>query len=107
MKNLKLTTTFLAIVVLIMAGTLNSRANDIMHEEEIIKPLYSDLHFEILDIVNEYEVNKENSIVAIYDHNGKIVAFGVDNDRNLKTIINNSDFLTEINGKKYFRLSSE
>lgn len=106
MKNFKLTTAFLAIVVLIIAGTLNSNANDIMHDENI-EPLNTDLHFEILDIMNKYKASTETLVVEIYDPNGITIAFGEFNDRNLRTIIENSDFLTEINGKKYYILSFE
>ena len=107
MKNLKLTTVFLAFGIVIMAGTINLKANNLNHDDINLKPQNTDLHFEIMDIMNENNPKIENSIVEVYDHQGKIIAFGDYNDRNLKNIINSSEFLTEIKGKKYYMLSFE
>ena len=60
---------------------------------------YEELN-DLLDIQLKPELN-----VKIYNVENKLVATGNENDEKMKSMIPESDLLTEVNGVKYYRLS--
>jgi hypothetical protein len=49
----------------------------------------------------------EEVSVEIFDRNFNLIAFGNQNDNKIEKLIDKSDLLTEITGKKFFRLCYE
>jgi hypothetical protein len=62
--------------------------------------------FEIQEILIDITTEKETAEVSIeiFDQNFNIIAFGKENEVKINSLIKKSDLITEISGKKYFRL---
>jgi hypothetical protein len=59
-------------------------------------------------LVEKQTMNQPGEVsVEIVDQNFNVIAFGNENDNNIEKLINRSDLLTEITGKKFFRLCYE
>jgi hypothetical protein len=66
-----------------------------------------EMSFEIQDVMNEAMIINEVEIIAIeiFDQNLNIIAFGSESDDRIHDFIQKSDLISEVKGKKYFRLS--
>ena len=68
---------------------------------------------ELLNDIQEVLVEKqsmnqlEEVSIEIVDQNFNLIAFGNENDNKIEKLINRSDLITEITGKKFFRLCYE
>jgi hypothetical protein len=69
--------------------------------------------YEILNDVQELLIEESSMskpevvAVEIVDHNFNVIAFGNENDNKIEKLVNRSDLITEITGKKFFRLCYE
>ena len=59
--------------------------------------------------MNEYQtINEAEKVtVEVVDQEFNVIAFGSENEHKIETLIKKSDLLTEITGKKFFRLCYE
>jgi hypothetical protein len=64
---------------------------------------------DIQEALGEYQSTHdiEEVSVEVVDQNFNLIAFGIENDNKIEKLIDKSDLLTEITGKKFFRLCYE
>lgn len=69
----------------------------------------SELLNDIQELLVEHQSMNESQEVSveIVDQNFNLIAFGNENDNKIEKLINRSDLITEITGKKFFRLCYE
>ena len=68
---------------------------------------FSEFNYEMDEVIAEFiqEIQMSEVNVEIYDQNFNIIAFGNTTDTKINNLIQKSDLITKIGGKKYFRLS--
>ena len=67
--------------------------------------LVNDIQESLVEIQSVNEM--EEVAVEIVDQNFNLIAFGNEKDNKIEKLIDKSDLLTEITGKKFFRLCYE
>jgi hypothetical protein len=101
--KIKLTTLSLALVILTFTQESYASGNDHMN---VYDSHYFEEYFEyeemneMLDLQLKPEVN-----IKIFNSNNEMIASGNENGDKIKNCISKSDFLTEIDGTKYYRFS--
>jgi hypothetical protein len=110
MKNLNIARLVGCLSILFIINIQQSKALTHLDIGTIIDTNDSELLIDIQEAwvkfqsVNEME---EDVLVEIVDQNFNIIAFGNENDNKIEKLIDKSDLLTEITGKKFFRLCYE
>ncbi len=105
MKTIKIKLTALSFIVATILLTFTTFAaesemgstTDLSYFEEYFD---SENFTEQLENRLEPEVN-----IKVYSQEGNLIATGSENDAKIKSLINISDLLTEVNGTKYYRSS--
>jgi hypothetical protein len=107
MKNLKIAQILACLFLLILVNIQQSIAHTHMDIES--KTSGSELQYDIHEVMDEFLVENEieTVLVEIVDQDFNLIAFGTENESRIEKLINKSDLLTEITGKKYFRLYYE
>ena len=109
MKNLNVAKLLGCLSVLLIINIQQSKALTRLDIGTITDTYDSELINDIQEaLVNYQAVNEMEEVsVEIVDQNFNIIAFGNENDNKIEKLIDKSDLLTEITGKKYFRLCYE
>jgi len=109
MKNLKIAQILACLFLPILVNIQPSIAHTHMDIESSTSG--SELQYDIHEVMDEFLVENENEMeivfVEIVDQNFNVIAFGTEKESKIEKLINKSDLLTEITGKKYFRLYYE
>jgi len=109
MKNLKIAQLLGCLFLLILVNIQKTSALTLMDIESVINSSDSELQYDILEVMDEFQAENEIEEVSveIVDQDFNIIAFGTGSEYKIERLINKSDLLTEITGKKYFRLCYE
>ena len=109
MKNLNKATIFGCLTVLLIINIQQTKALTRMDIGSILETNDSELLNDIQEVLVEKQtMNQPVEVsVEIVDQNFNVIAFGNENDNKIEKLINRSDLLTEITGKKFFRLCYE
>jgi len=109
MKNLKIAQLFGCLFLLILVNIQKSSAITSMDLESVINTSDSELQYDIPDVMDEFQTDNkiEEVSVEIVDQDFNVIAFGNGNENKIERLISKSDLLTEITGKKFFRLCYE
>ena len=109
MKNLNIAKLLICLSILFIISVNPSEAETHLDIGSISSPNDFELLYEAEEILFESEsMSKAEAIpVEIVDQNFNIIAFGNENDDRIEKLIHKSDLITEITGKKYFRLCYE
>jgi len=109
MKNLKIAQILGCLFLFILINIQQSSAHIHMDIESGIITSDSELKYDILEVMDEFQAENEIEKVSveIVDQDFNVIAFGTENEYKIEKLINKSDLLTEITGKKYFRLYYE
>ena len=109
MKNPKITQLLACLILLLFVNIQQSNAITYMDIESLLNTSDSELTYEVLDVMNEYQtINEAEKVtVEVVDQEFNVIAFGSENEHKIETLIKKSDLLTEITGKKFFRLCYE
>jgi len=109
MKNLNIAKLLGYLSVLLIINIQHSKALTRLDIGTIIDTNDSELLIDIQEAWVEYQsLNEmEEVLVDIIDQDYNIIAFGNENDNKIEKLIDKSDLLTEITGKKFFRLCYE
>ena len=109
MKNIKIAQLLGCLFLLILVNIQKSSALTLMDIESVINSSDSELQYDILEVMDEFQAENEIEEVSveIVDQDFKVIAFGTGNEYKIERLISKSDLLTEITGKKYFRLCYE
>jgi len=105
MKTAGIKIATLSLTVALIAFTCTGYASE-NSNLDVTGSAYFEQYFEyeelndLLGILLKPELN-----VRIYNTGNKLVATGNENDAKMKSMIPESDLLTEVNGVKYYRLS--
>ena len=102
----------LAAVILLQTGNVQSKESNTsvisMEEAEILADI-EQMFLEEEEIIFEEEIileEFESSEVKIFDNDNNLIAEGSpEGDEELRKLVNQADLLSEIGGKKYFRIS--
>lgn len=118
MKTTKKYLISLGLISMLLAGVLSAKGADpieMMDIENMYGPeslydlenMYDPGSTQSLNrMIQEIEnVISEKNRVQIYDSNDQMIADGVKNEEKIKSFLGISDFLTEIDGVQYYRLS--
>jgi hypothetical protein len=109
MKNLKIAQLLGCLFLLIVVNIQKSSAITSMDIESVINTSDSELQYDVLEVMDEFQAKNEIEEVSveILDQDFNVIAFGVVNEYKIERLISKSDLLTEITGKKFFRLCYE
>ena len=109
MKNPKITQLLACLILLLFVNIQQSNAINYMDIESLLNTSDSELTYEVLDVMNEYQtINEAEKVtVEVVDQEFNVIAFGNENEHKIETLIKKSDLITEITGKKFFRLCYE
>ena len=109
MKNLNVAKLLGCLSILLIINIQQSKALTRLDIGRIIDTYDSELLNDIKETSVDYQsVNEMGEIsVEIVDQHFNTIAFGNENDKKIEKLIDKSDLLTEITGKKYFRLCYE
>ncbi len=109
MKNLNKAKFFGCLTVLLIINIQQSTALSAMDIGSIIETNDYEILNDIQELLAEHQSMNEPEIVSveIVDQNFNVIAFGNENDNKIEKLINRSDLITEITGKKFFRLCYE
>ena len=107
MKNLKIVQILACLFLPILVNIQPSIAHTHMDIESSTSG--SELQYDIHEVMDEFLAENEIEIVLveIVDQDFNVIDFGSENESKIEKLINKSDLLTEITGKKYFRLYYE
>ncbi len=109
MKNLNIARILGCLTVLLIINIQQSKALHNMDIGSVIEINDSELLNDIQELLVEHQSMNESQEVSveIVDQNFNLIAFGNENDNKIEKLINRSDLITEITGKKFFRLCYE
>jgi len=109
MKNLKIAQLLGCLFLLIVVNIQKASAITFMDIESVINTSDSELQYDVLEVMDEFQAKNEIEEVSveILDQDFNVIAFGTVNEYKIERLISKSDLLTEITGKKFFRLCYE
>jgi len=95
-----------SLFIVILFSAHNSNAYTNLNKVLFLNSSDQQLFLEFQEILSDITTEQETSAasIEIFDENLNIIAFGIENEEKINTLINKSDFIAEIKGKKYFRL---
>lgn len=112
MKTIKKYLLSLGLIGLFLAGVLIAKGADPIENLD-----YENMYGieDMYDLESSHNLNRmlqeienvlsEKDRIQIYDSNDQLIADGVKNEEKIKNYLGISDFLTEIDGVRYYRLS--
>ena len=109
MKNLNKAKILGCLTVLLIINIQQSKALTGMDIGSIIENNDYEMLNDIQEVLAEDQSMNEPKVVSveIVDQDFNVIAFGNEKDNKIEKLINRSDLITEITGKKYFRLCYE
>jgi hypothetical protein len=105
MKTIKIKLAALSFAITMAAcSTISFAAENKM--ESALEVAYFEEYFDSENYTEGLEIKLVPEVrVKVYNVTGSLIATGSENDAKIKSLINISDLLTEVNGTKYYRSS--
>jgi hypothetical protein len=95
-------------LALVLINVLTAKSNNTdntkeAEQEEIT--LLENYYSKLIEQNNKMNQPGKDLLIKVINRNYIMIAKGNENDANIKHLISKSDFLTQIDGKRYYRLS--
>lgn len=101
--NHKLTTLSFTIALITFSFSTFAAENNL---ETFTDQAYFEEYFDYQDYTELLEINLNSEVrIQVYNESGALISAGSEQDEKIKSLMNHSDLLTEVNGTKYYRLS--
>lgn len=105
MKTIKIKLTALSFAIAMTAFSTISFATE-NNMESALEVAYFEEYFDSENYTEDLEIKLVPEVrVKVYNVAGNLIATGSENDAKIKSLMNISDLLTEVNGIKYYRSS--